>query len=115
MKILKFYSWEKSFLDTNRDLRNNELDAVSGFTYTRHATISLLLSIPFFSGVIMMILFAEANPDKMKASTVFSLLALINMIRNPFSFLPSSISNLIAMNVSFKRVSRLLSLKDATL
>ena len=85
IRILKFYSWEDAFSKLVLNIRANELAALKRLAYTIAIGFSLvLLSAP----VIQPILKFVSGGMTLTTPKIFTTLALFNLIRFPFAFLP---------------------------
>lgn len=111
IRVVKLYSWEEPFSGTLSELRERELLGLRNFIYLKAVTFSTLLLTPSVGAFVTFLTFSASGGD-MTASTVFSAIALIQVIRFPFLFLPLSISNIVQMYVSFSRIARFLLLPE---
>uniref|UniRef100_A0AAX7TMG0 ABC-type glutathione-S-conjugate transporter n=1 Tax=Astatotilapia calliptera TaxID=8154 RepID=A0AAX7TMG0_ASTCA len=98
IKILKFYAWEKAFLEQVLGYREKELKALKN---------SILLVTSIFS---VMLTFYVMLDDKnvLDAQKVFVSMALINILKTPLSQLPFAISTTLQAVVSLKRLGKYL-------
>uniref|UniRef100_A0A3Q2Y780 ABC-type glutathione-S-conjugate transporter n=1 Tax=Hippocampus comes TaxID=109280 RepID=A0A3Q2Y780_HIPCM len=109
IKILKFYAWEKAFLEQVLGYREKELKAL------KKSQILYSISIASFNSSSFMIAFAMFGvyvmlDDKniLDAQKVFVSMALINILKTPLSQLPFAISTTMQAVVSLKRLGKYL-------
>ncbi|XP_078381397.1 ATP-binding cassette sub-family C member 3-like [Oculina patagonica] len=111
IKALKLYAWEEYFLNKVMQIRNHELkylrkasclNAVTEFTFT---CAPFLFSFAMFGVYVL-------TGNEMTASKAIVALSLINIIRIPFTGLPTAIVTLVQALVSVKRITEFLNLDE---
>ncbi|KAG7491926.1 hypothetical protein MATL_G00008620 [Megalops atlanticus] len=109
IKILKFYAWEKAFLEQVLGYRQRELKAL------KKSQILYSISIASFNSSSFLIAFAMFGvyvliDDKnvLDAQKVFVSMALINILKTPLSQLPFAMSTTMQAIVSLKRLGKFL-------
>uniref|UniRef100_A0A8C9WMA0 ABC-type glutathione-S-conjugate transporter n=1 Tax=Scleropages formosus TaxID=113540 RepID=A0A8C9WMA0_SCLFO len=109
IKILKFYAWEKAFLEQVLGYRQKELKAL------KKSQILYSISVASFNSSSFLIAFAMFGvyvliDDKnvLDAQKVFVSMALINILKTPLSQLPFAISTTMQAVVSLKRLGKFL-------
>ncbi|KAG5854427.1 multidrug resistance-associated protein 1-like [Anguilla rostrata] len=109
IKILKFYAWEKAFLEQVLGYRQRELKAL------KKSQILYSISIASFNSSSFLIAFAMFGvyvliDDKnvLDAQKVFVSMALINILKTPLSQLPFAMSTTMQAMVSLKRLGKFL-------
>ncbi|OUM67324.1 hypothetical protein PIROE2DRAFT_53426 [Piromyces sp. E2] len=111
MRVIKFFGWEKSFLDILTFLRKKELKRTKKSVILGAETSAIFNVIPFFSCALTFIAYSAAG-NRLTAAKVFSSLAFFNMLRFPLAILPNTFSNLTDAMVAMKRLSNLLNAKE---
>uniref|UniRef100_A0A8C6UG54 ABC-type glutathione-S-conjugate transporter n=1 Tax=Neogobius melanostomus TaxID=47308 RepID=A0A8C6UG54_9GOBI len=111
IKILKFYAWEKAFLEQVLGYREKELKAL------KKSQILYSISIASFNSSSFLIAFAMFGVyvmidarNVLDAQKVFVSMALINILKTPLSQLPFAISTSIVLQavVSLRRLGKYL-------
>ncbi|XP_007248892.3 multidrug resistance-associated protein 1 [Astyanax mexicanus] len=109
IKILKFYAWEKAYLEKVLGYREKELGAL------RKSQILYSISIASFNSSTFLIAFAMFGvyvliDDKnvLDAQKIFVSMALINILKTPLSQLPFAMSTTMQAVVSLKRLGKFL-------
>jgi ABC-type multidrug transport system fused ATPase/permease subunit len=88
IKVLKFYAWERYYLDKISRRRQVELSKIhSGLVYTVSILVVVFIA-PMIAAFVSLIAFYHLNPLKFDSETVFSLISLFNTLRYPLLLLP---------------------------
>ncbi|XP_041086709.1 multidrug resistance-associated protein 1-like isoform X3 [Polyodon spathula] len=109
IKILKFYAWEKAFLERVLGYRAKELKALKKSQILYSISIASFNSSTFLIAFVMFgvyVLIDERNV--LDAQKVFVSMALINILKTPLSLLPFSMSTTMQAVVSMKRLGKFL-------
>uniref|UniRef100_A0A8B9LI33 ABC-type glutathione-S-conjugate transporter n=1 Tax=Astyanax mexicanus TaxID=7994 RepID=A0A8B9LI33_ASTMX len=107
IKILKFYAWEKAYLEKVLGYREKELGALrkSQILYSISIIIFLVSQIAFaMFGVYVLI----DDKNVLDAQKIFVSMALINILKTPLSQLPFAMSTTMQAVVSLKRLGKFL-------
>ena len=113
IRIIKFYAWERPFGKEVGELRGKELDALTKLAYTSAIGFSLiLLSAPLIQPILVFMTYVSIQDDPLTASTAFTTVALFNIMRFPFAFLPMGLLQFIQSRISLKRLERYLDLPE---
>uniref|UniRef100_A0A8C2GUF2 ABC-type glutathione-S-conjugate transporter n=1 Tax=Cyprinus carpio TaxID=7962 RepID=A0A8C2GUF2_CYPCA len=109
IKILKFYAWEKAFLEQVLGYREKELKTL------KKSQILYSVSLASFNSSSFLIAFAMFGvyvliDDKnvLDAQKIFVSMALINILKTPLSQLPFAMSTTMQALVSLKRLGKFL-------
>ncbi|XP_044748946.1 ATP-binding cassette sub-family C member 10 [Coccinella septempunctata] len=114
IKAVKLYVWEQHFIRSIKGLRKRELKYLKGRKYLDAlcvyfwATTPVLISILTFGTYVQM-------GNKLTAATVFTGIALLNMLISPLNAFPWVLNGLTEAWVSMKRIQKLLNLTEVDL
>ncbi|XP_067010232.2 ATP-binding cassette sub-family C member 10 [Anabrus simplex] len=114
IRALKVHVWEEYFVRKVSELRNAELKYLKGRKYLDAlcvyfwATTPVLISILTFSTYVLL-------GNRLTAATVFTSIALLNMLIAPLNAFPWVLNGLTEAWVSLKRIQKLLELPDLDL
>jgi ATP-binding cassette subfamily C (CFTR/MRP) protein 1 len=113
IRIIKFYAWEKPFGKEVGRLRQKELEALTKLAYTTAVGFSIiLLSTPIIQPIIVFLTYVKIQDEPLSASTAFTTVALFNIMRFPFAFMPMGLLQYIQSKISLKRLERYLALPE---
>lgn len=113
IRIIKFYAWERPFGKEVGNLREKELKALTKLAYTSAVGFSLILmSAPLIQPILVFITYVSIQDEPLTASTAFTTVALFNIMRFPFAFLPMGMLQYIQSRISLKRLERYLDLPE---
>ncbi|XP_054264450.1 ATP-binding cassette sub-family C member 10 isoform X2 [Macrosteles quadrilineatus] len=111
IKTIKLHVWEDHFFDKISDIRSRELRYLKGRKYLDAlcvyfwATTPVVISILTFASYTLM-------GNRLTAATVFTSIALLNMLISPLNAFPWVLNGLTEAWVSLKRIQRLLEIDD---
>ncbi|XP_045480272.1 ATP-binding cassette sub-family C member 10 [Harmonia axyridis] len=114
IKAVKLYVWEQHFIRSITNLRKKELKYLKGRKYLDAlcvyfwATTPVLISILTFGTYVLM-------GKQLTAATVFTSIALLNMLISPLNAFPWVLNGLTEAWVSLKRMQELLNLHELKL
>lgn len=115
IRIIKFYAWERAFGKEVGTLRGKELDALTKLAYTSAVGFSLILmSAPIIQPILVFVTYVAIQDEPLAASTAFTTVALFNVMRFPFAFLPMGLLQYIQSKISLRRLERYLDLPELT-
>uniref|UniRef100_A0A665TXJ3 ABC-type glutathione-S-conjugate transporter n=1 Tax=Echeneis naucrates TaxID=173247 RepID=A0A665TXJ3_ECHNA len=100
IKILKFYAWEKAFLEQVLGYREKELKALK--------KSQILYSISIIAFAMFGVYVTLDDRNVLDAQKVFVSMALINILKTPLSQLPFAISTTMQAVVSLRRLGKYL-------
>lgn len=114
IKAIKLYVWEQHFIRVINKIRERELKYLKGRKYLDAlcvyfwATTPVIISILTFSTYVLM-------GNKLTAATVFTGVALLNMLIFPLNAFPWVLNGMIEAWVSVKRIQKFIDLPDLDL
>jgi len=115
IRIIKFYAWEKPFGKELNRLRDKELKALTNLAYTSAIGFSLImLSAPIINPILVFLVYINTESVTLDAATAFTTIALFNIMRFPFAFLPMGFLQYVQSKIALKRLSRYLELSELT-
>jgi len=113
IRIIKFYAWEKPFGKEVGRLREKEMNALTKLAYVTAVGFSvLLLSTPIIQPIFVFITYVNIQDEPLTAATAFTTVALFNIMRFPFAFMPMGLLQYIQSKISLKRLERYLALPE---
>eukprot|EP00970_Alexandrium_tamarense_P001569 scaffold167_cov191-Alexandrium_tamarense.AAC.9 len=113
IRIIKFYGWEKAFGKEVDRLRTKELRALTVLAYTSAIGFSLImLSAPIINPILVFLAYINTQSSSLDAATAFTTIALFNILRFPFAFLPMGFLQFIQSRIALRRLSRYLELSE---
>ncbi|XP_028827470.1 multidrug resistance-associated protein 1 [Denticeps clupeoides] len=109
IKILKFYAWEKAFLEQVLGYREKELRALKKSQILYSISIASFNSSSFLIAFAMFGVFVTIDDKNvLDAQKVFVSMAIINILKTPLSQLPFAMSTTMQAVVSLKRLGKFL-------
>jgi ABC-type multidrug transport system fused ATPase/permease subunit len=113
IRIIKFYAWERPFGKEVNKLRQKELEALTKLAYVTAIGFSLiLLSAPIIQPILVFLTYVKIQDDPLDAATAFTTVALFNIMRFPFAFMPMGLLQFIQSKISLRRLERYLQLPE---
>lgn len=113
IRIIKFYAWELPFGKEVSRVRKLEMDALTKLAYTVAVGFSIiLLSTPIVQPIIVFVTYVNIQDQPLTAATAFTTVALFNLMRFPFAFMPMGLLQYIQSKISLKRLERYLALPE---
>ena len=113
VRIIKFYAWERPFGKEVGHIRGKELDALTKLAYTSAIGFSLILmSAPLIQPILVFLTYVSIQDKPLDAATAFTTVALFNIMRFPFAFMPMGLLQYIQSKISLRRLERYLALPE---
>ncbi|PNI27622.1 ABCC12 isoform 3, partial [Pan troglodytes] len=107
IKLIKMYAWEKSFTNTIQDIRRRERKLLekAGFVQSGNSALA-----PIVSTIAIVLTFSchILLRRKLTAPVAFSVIAMFNVMKFPIAILPFSIKAMAEVNVSLRRMKKIL-------
>ncbi len=112
VRTLKLFAWEKPMLGELNSKRSAELSAM--WRASLFSTVSTFLfgAMPVMVTIATFVLYG-AMGQELTAAKAFSSLSIFNLMRFPLLGIPSTITRLIDISVSFRRLSTYLAAEEA--
>ncbi|KAG0229963.1 hypothetical protein BGX31_006020 [Mortierella sp. GBA43] len=107
IKVIKFFTFEPSFLKKVSGIRNSELHGLSVLMQVRGVIYSISSSLPVFASALSFVLYAALG-NKLEAKVIFPALTLFTGLRVPLLVLPYCYSEASDAWVSIKRIEKYL-------
>ena len=113
IRIIKFYAWERPFGKEVARVRGKEMDALTKMSYVVAVGFSIiLLSTPIIQPIFVFLTYVNIQDQPLTAATAFTTVALFNLMRFPFAFMPMGLLQFIQSRISLKRLERYLALPE---
>jgi ATP-binding cassette subfamily C (CFTR/MRP) protein 1 len=113
IRILKFSAWERPFGKEVGRLRGKEMQALTKLAYVTAVGFSIiLLSTPIVQPIFVFLTYVNIQDEPLSASTAFTTVALFNIMRFPFAFMPMGLLQYIQSKIALKRLERYLALPE---
>jgi len=87
VRFVKFFGWEKAFMDRLGEVRRKEIRAIQYLLALRNLINAVSLAMPLFASMVAFICFSLTQ-NTMPPAEIFSSLALFNTLRIPLNLLP---------------------------
>lgn len=116
VRFVKYFGWEKPFLSRLEELRRREIGAIQFLLGIRSGVMAVGITLPVFASMLAFITYSLTD-NRLDPASVFSSLALFNVLRLPLNMLPMVIALTIDAWVSLGRLQDYLlaeELKDQT-
>jgi len=107
VRFVKFFGWEKSFLQRLESLRSKEIGAVQFLLGVRAGINAVGMSLPVFASMLAFITYSLTD-NRLDPASIFSSLSLFNALRLPLNVLPVVIAQTIDAWVSIQRMQEYL-------
>ncbi|KAJ4249461.1 ATP-binding cassette transporter yor1 [Fusarium torreyae] len=107
VRFVKYFGWEKAFLERLGDFRNKEIHAIQILLAIRNALNAVSMSLPIFASMLSFICYSLTHKGLTPAE-VFSSLALFNGLRIPLNLLPLVLGQVVDAWGSVQRIQEFL-------
>lgn len=87
VRFVKFFGWEKAFIDRLGEVRRKEIRAIQYLLALRNLINVVSIAMPIFASMVAFICFSLTQ-NTMPPAEIFSSLALFNTLRVPLNMLP---------------------------
>jgi len=105
IRVIKFYAWERPFRKEVAAVRKKELKALTKLTYVSSIGFSvILMSAPVIQPILVFLTYVNVQNEEITAAKAFTTIALFNIMRFPFAFLPMGFLQYIQAKISIRRI-----------
>eukprot|EP01132_Coremiostelium_polycephalum_P009679 gene9679-11876_t len=111
IKVIKLYSWEQSFMEHVKSIRDSELSVMKTIKYIQGFSLLLWSMSPMLVSVATFAVFILTG-GTLTAEIAFPSLSLFNVMQFPINMLPNVVTSIIEASVSVQRLQRFLLKKD---
>ncbi|XP_050731824.1 ATP-binding cassette sub-family C member 10-like [Eriocheir sinensis] len=111
IRMVKFNAWEATFKSRINDERFGEIKALAGRKYLDAACVFFWATTPVLIPIVTFTTYTLLG-NSLEAASVFTAVALFNMLIMPLNAFPWVLNGIVEAWVSLKRVQRLMQLPD---
>eukprot|EP00051_Salpingoeca_urceolata_P023211 m.390480 g.390480 ORF g.390480 m.390480 type:complete len:821 (+) comp20078_c0_seq3:722-3184(+) len=104
IKVVKLYAWEAELQEKISAIRHLELKALAGRKYLDALCVFFWASTPVLISILTFTTYVWIQKEKLTAATVFTSLALFNILIGPLNAFPWVLNGLVEAWVSIRRV-----------
>ncbi|GAA5859422.1 hypothetical protein JCM1840_004609 [Sporobolomyces johnsonii] len=108
VRIVKYFAWERKFLERMDQTRRKELRALWRRALTMVVGGNLMFGAPIIVGVATFTFHTKVMKQDLTAETAFTAMALFNVLRNPLEGFTDMFVNVLQAHVSLKRIDKFL-------
>ena len=113
IRIIKFYAWESPFRKTVEEVRKQELFFLTRLAYISAVGFSMImLSTPIILPIVVFAVYTATSSEPLDAAKAFTTVALFNIMRFPFAFMPMGFLQYIQAKIAMGRIDFLLKLPE---
>ncbi|XP_067833265.1 ATP-binding cassette sub-family C member 10 [Heptranchias perlo] len=114
MRVIKFYTWEKHFVDMVDKYRQKELGRLRIIKYLDAVCVYMWAALPVVISILTFVTYSLLG-HQLTAAKVFTTLALVGMLIQPLNNFPWVLNGILQAKVSLDRIQRFLQLSDQDL
>eukprot|EP00762_Andalucia_godoyi_P002737 ANDGO_04493.mRNA.1 ABC transporter C family member 3 len=107
MKLVKFYAWERAFVDKVKEIRVGEEKLLSTQAVWRSFSLTIVFVIPPAIALVIFSYYTSVE-GKLPAVIAFTTLSLFNTLRFPLVVLPRAIRNFAEALAAVRRIQKFL-------
>ncbi|KAJ2233989.1 hypothetical protein IWW45_003763 [Coemansia sp. RSA 485] len=104
IRVVKFFVWENTMLETIQRIRSKELRLVARLNLVRYGLMSFALHSPVFASVLTFAIYALVG-GKLKTGPVFAVIGIFNSMSVPLSWLPGALTETRNTLVPLRRIT----------
>ncbi|KAJ2911917.1 hypothetical protein MD484_g8498, partial [Candolleomyces efflorescens] len=105
MRVVKYFTYEMSFLGRIAETRKKELRAVRSILHAESANMALAHTVPYLAATLAFITYTRVT-NEFDVAVVFASLALFQLLRQPMMFLPRGLSVIADARSALSRLDR---------
>lgn len=105
MRIVKYFTYETSFLNRISEVRKTELKSVRTILNAESGNFALAHSVPYLAATLAFITYTQVKKE-FDAAVIFASLALFQLLRQPMMFLPRGLSAIADARSAFARLDK---------
>ncbi|KAJ3129883.1 hypothetical protein HK098_007637 [Nowakowskiella sp. JEL0407] len=113
IRIIKYFTWENSFLERIEGTRQKEIKQVLKRGYLSAFVMAIAFGIPAMVSSVAFIVYIVLTPNPDPA-TIFASLAWFNLLRFPLMLLPQVVGGWAEFSVALDRISSLLTAPEVS-
>ncbi|RDW59258.1 plasma membrane ATP-binding cassette transporter [Coleophoma crateriformis] len=108
IRLVKYFSWEESFIERLVGIRAEETRKLRGYMAIFNAITCLGQSLPMLAAMVSFVTFALGSGRELNAAVVFSSIALFSALLIPTAYLPGCLGQASDAWASLKRIEEYL-------
>ena len=110
VRIIKYYVWEKPFIERIDKARNRELNEIMLFGVLRTLNVTIMVSAPMISLFVTFVIMAEIGME-ITPGRIFTAFSVMNNLRIPFMMIGQFFAGFAQWKTSLQRISNFVSIK----
>nr|AIN44105.1 multidrug resistance-associated protein 5-like protein [Laodelphax striatellus] len=114
IKVIKMHVWEEYFVEKIMGIRSNEMKYLKGRKYLDAMCVYFWATTPVLIALLTFTVYTLLG-HKLNAATVFTSIALFNMLISPLNAFPWVLNGLTESWVSLQRIQKLVQIKEQEL
>ncbi|GLD95901.1 hypothetical protein PINS_up004579 [Pythium insidiosum] len=112
INIVKFNAWEEKFTERIEEARAKELKDLLWFRVYTSISIVLMWGMPVFISMVSFGMYSVVLKRELTPATVFTSIALFQMVQGPLRFITDIITMMIQSKVALERVSAFMEMSE---
>ncbi|KAG2043713.1 ABC protein [Suillus americanus] len=104
IRVVKYFSYEISFLQKILELRKKELRGIRWILHANSATLALASSLPVLAATLAFVMYT-LTAHNFDAAVIFSSLSLFQLLRQPMLFMPRALSGIPDASSAIQRLT----------
>lgn len=104
IKVVKYFAWEGSMLDTIKRIRSKEISAIAKLNILKYGLISFALHSPVFASILTFAVFALTGGE-LRDGPVFAVIGIFSSMSVPLSWFPGALTETRNSVVPLQRIT----------